>query len=44
MADRPTPLSIAVCALIALNADPSSALNQLEHDENQEKSTVSLHW
>jgi hypothetical protein len=42
MADRPTPLSIAVCALIALNADPSSALNQLEHDENQEKQLISI--
>ena len=42
MADRPTPLSIAVCALIALHADPSSALNQLEHDEIQEKQLISI--
>jgi len=42
MAERPTPLAIAVCALVALNADPSSPLNHMEHDELWEKRLISF--
>ena len=40
MSERPTPYSIAVCALIALHSDPSSPLHDLELNlEQQEELT-----
>lgn len=35
MADRPTPRSIGVCALIALRSDPSSPLHEIEFNPNE---------
>jgi hypothetical protein len=37
MAERPSALSIAVCALIALYSDSSSPLNEVEHEEKWEE-------
>ena len=42
MAERPSPLAITVCALIALHADSSSALNEVGHDELWEKRMISF--
>lgn len=36
MAERPTPYSIAVCALIALRSDPSSSLHDIELNSQED--------
>lgn len=38
MADRPTPRSIAICALIALRSDPSSPLFDIDFNPHQQGS------
>lgn len=42
MSERPTPYSIAVCALIALHSDPSSPLYELEFSNEEQDDLTSF--
>lgn len=42
MADRPTPHSIAVCALIALHSDPSSPLHDMEFNPHEQNGLITF--
>ena len=36
MAERPTPQSIGICALIALHSDPTSPLHEIEFNPHEQ--------